>query len=112
MYDVAIPTPPAEGDVCTRCLQPVPWKARRCAGCGHPHHNRRYLPVLIGAAGLLVLAFVMALMYFSARNVDLQNAPAQVDGDAPQDIMVKTPPDNGKPAEPAKPEKRPPLNEK
>jgi predicted amidophosphoribosyltransferase len=62
-------------DRCSRCLQPVPRKAARCPGCGHPASSFRHLPLLIGVTGVFALVFVVAIMYFAVRRADLQNAP-------------------------------------
>jgi len=97
-------------DRCTRCLQPVPRRASRCPGCGHPHNSRRYVPLLIGLAGICALAFVMVLMYYAAWRADMMKADPLVDEQsAKQELMVETPSEGAKPA---KPEKRPPLNDK
>ncbi len=110
---VAKPQPTADGDRCTRCLQPVPYRASRCPGCGQPHASRRYLPLLIGTAGIFALAFVMALMYYAVWRADMMKADPLIDeGSEKQEIMVETPPEGSKPAEPPKPEKKPPLNDR
>ena len=111
---VAQPQPASDGDRCTRCLQPVPYRASRCPACGQPHARRRYLPLLIGTAGIFALAFVMALMYYAAWRADMMKADPLVDSGGPekQEIMVETPSEGGKPADPPKPEKKPPLNDK
>jgi ribosomal protein S14 len=106
--------PARDVDRCTRCLQPVPRNASRCPQCGHPHANRRYVPLLVGVAGIFALAFVMALMYYAAWRADMMKADPLVDpnGAEKQEIMVETPADTKASSEPAKPEKPPPLNEK
>ena len=72
------------------------------------------LPFAIGAAGLILMMFVMLVMYRTARNEDAPTAPAAVEenADRQQDPMVPEPAagSSAKPA--AKPEKRPPLNER
>jgi hypothetical protein len=71
------------------------------------------LPLVIGVAGVFALAFVMALMYYAAWRADMMKADVPVDEQGvKQEIMVPTPPDDGKPAAPEPPEKKPPLNEK
>ena len=110
---VSKPRQPLEGDLCTRCLQPVPYRAARCPGCGQPHNSRRALPLLIGVVGIFALAFVMALMYYAAWRADMMNADVPKDEDGiKQEIMVDTSKNDSKPPEPEKPEKKPPLNEK
>jgi hypothetical protein len=98
---------------CTRCLQPVPVRAARCPGCGQPYKNRRWVPLTIGTIGLLALIFVMGLMYYATWRADLDQAEILADPDGePQEIMVKVPDSNSKPAAPPAPEKKPPLNDK
>jgi len=107
------PEPPGRFDQCTRCLQPVPVRASRCPGCGHPHQNRRWIPLAIGAAGLFALVFVMLLMYYTAWKSDLANRAPLEDESAQPDIMVKTPPEGSQSSSPPPaPEKKPPLNDK
>ena len=83
-------------DLCTRCLQPVPRKASRCPNCREPHSNRSYLPLLIGVAGIFALAFVMALMYYTAWRSDMSNAAPLADDAHAEEIMVPVPADNSK----------------
>ena len=101
-------------DRCPRCLQPVPPKAARCPGCLQPIHSLRLLPFAIGVAGLLALVFAVILMYRMVRTEDAVNAPAPVDESlADRQVLLPDPPPAGsKPAEPPKPEKPPPLNER
>jgi hypothetical protein len=107
------PTQSTATDKCTRCLQPVPYRASRCPACGQPHHNRRSVPLLIGAAGVFALAFVMGLMYYATWRADLMKADVPVDEDGvKQEIMVQPPSEDSAPKEPEKPEKPPPLNDK
>jgi hypothetical protein len=70
------------------------------------------LPFAIGAAGLLLIVFVMLVMYRSARNEDVYTAPVPVEENAAQqqDLLPDPPPANA--AKPAKPDKPPPLNER
>jgi hypothetical protein len=62
----------------------------------------------------LALVFVLFLMYQMAANEDAANAPAPVDEATAEQhaILPDTPPANTKPAEPSKPDKPPPLNER
>ena len=100
----------AKSENCPRCLQPVPPKSFRCPACRQPIHSHRYVPFVIGIAGLLVLLFVALIMYRMAGNEDAANAPALADEQQQKD---DPPPSTSQPtAEPAKPEKPPPLNEK
>ena len=100
------------GDLCTRCLQPVPQRAARCPGCGQPLTNRRSVPLLIGVAGIFALAFMLVLMYYAAWRADMMKADVPVDETGQkQQIMVDTSKTDNKPAEPAQPEKKPPLND-
>ena len=113
--DQAATQPPqtAKSDMCARCLQPVEYRATRCPNCGQPHRSRRFVPLLIGVAGIFALAFVMALMYYAAWRADMMKA--DVPEDEPgikREIMVDTSAGDGKPAEPPAPEKKPPLNDK
>ena len=64
---------------CLRCLQPVPPRVSRCPGCRQPFYSLRSLTLLIGAACLMALLFVVLLMYRMMRNEDAVNAPAPVD---------------------------------
>ena len=70
--------------------------------------------LVIGAVGLMALLFVVLLMYRMVSNEDAANAPAPVDEAAAeqQKLFPDPPPANGKPAEPSKPDKPPPLNER
>jgi hypothetical protein len=98
---------------CPRCLQPIPPQASRCPACRLPIHSQRYVPFAIGIAGLLALLFVAFVMYRMARNEDAANAPVPIDEPQQQEILPDPPPSNTKQrAEPARPEKPPPLNEK
>ena len=101
---------------CPRCLQPVPPKAYRCPGCRQPIHSLRFLrlvPFAIGVAGLLAMAFVMLVLYRTVRNEDSANAPVPVDEKtAEQQQLFPDPAAKGNTKRPAKPEKRPPLNER
>jgi hypothetical protein len=100
---------------CPRCLQPVPPKVSRCPGCLQPIHSQRFLPLAIGVAGLLALVFALLVMYRMVSNEDAENAPTPLDQpsvEQQQDLFPDPPPANSKPSEPAKPEKRPPLDEK
>ena len=103
-----------KGELCSRCLQPVPPKASRCPSCRQPVHSLRLLMLAIGAAGLLVLVFALLVMFRTGRNQDLVEAPAAVDESAaqPQDPFAVPPPANNDSNQPAKPEKKPPLNER
>jgi hypothetical protein len=70
--------------------------------------------LVIGAACLMALLFVVLLMYRMMRNEDAANAPAPVDEVTAeqQKLFPDPPPANSKPAEPSKPDKPPPLNER
>jgi hypothetical protein len=70
--------------------------------------------LVIGAAALMAILFVVFLMYRMVRNEDAANAPAPVDAVAAeqQKLFPDPPPANSKPAEPSKPDKPPPLNER
>ena len=108
----AVHDPKAER--CPRCLQPVPPRVSRCPGCRQPVHSLRSLPLVIGAACLLALLFVVLLMYRMMRNEDAANAPVPVDEVAAeqQKLFPDPPPANSKPSGPSKPDKPPPLNER
>jgi hypothetical protein len=101
-------------DRCPRCLQPVPPQASRCPDCRQPIHSMHLVPFAIGAAGLILMMFVMLVMYRSVRNEDAATAPVTVEenGARQQDPMVREPPDGSRAKPAAKPEKRPPLNER
>src|ERR1017187_5758305 len=102
-----------KGDRCPRCLQAVPPKARRCPGCGQPIHSGRPLIFAIGIAGLLVLVFAMLVMYRLVANEDAANAPVPVEENAaPQEELLPDPAPASRPNQPAKPEKKPPLDER
>ena len=60
------------------------------------------------------LLFVLFLMYQMVTNEDAVNAPAPVDeAAAEQQAIPRDPPPAGtRPAEPSKPDKPPPLNER
>ena len=102
-----------KGDRCPRCLQTVPPKASRCPDCGQPIRSMRSLTFAIGIAGLLVLVFAMIVMYQLVANEDAANAPVPAkENAAPQDELLPDPPPASRPNEPAKPEKKPPLDER
>jgi hypothetical protein len=85
----------------------------RCPGCGQPAYSLRLLPFAIGVAGLLALVFALLLMYRVVRNEDSAGAPAPVDENAAeQQELLPDPPPASKANEPAKPDKRPPLDER
>jgi hypothetical protein len=69
--------------------------------------------LVVGAACLMALLFVVLLMYRMMRNEDAANAPAPVDEvrAEQQKLFPDPPPPNSKPAPPSKPDKPPPLNE-
>ena len=97
---------------CPRCLQPVPPKASRCPQCRQPIHAVRLLPWVLGAVGLLVLLFGLLITFRTMRNEPRVSVPVD-ESAAPQDSLSSEPPGaNNAPSEPAKPEKRPPLNER
>src|SRR5450631_137491 len=100
---------------CPRCLQPVPSKVDRCPGCGQPIASRRFLPLSIGVAGLLALVFAVLVIYQMVSNEDAANAPAPPDPATAekQEALFSDPtPAKAQASEPAKPEKRPPLDER
>ena len=103
----------AKVDRCPRCLQPVPPRASRCPGCGQPMRSARSLTFTIGIAGPLVLLLAMFVMYQLVANEDAANAPVPVEVNAaPQEQLLPDPPPASHPTEPAKPEKKPPLDER
>jgi hypothetical protein len=73
----------------------------------------RFMPFLIGFAGLLALVFAALVMYRMAANEEDANAPPTVDENATQQqpLFPDPPPSNTTSSEPTKPEKKPPLNE-
>ena len=102
-----------KGDRCPRCLQTVSRKARRCPGCGQPIHSARPFVFAIGIVGLLALVFAMLVMYQLVANEDAANAPVPVEENADQQQdPFRDPPRASRPDEPAKPEKKPPLDER
>ena len=113
MPDAAEPvTEDTKGDRCPRCLQTVPPKASHCPGCGQPIRSMRSLTFAIGIAGLLVLVFAMIVMYQLVANEDAANAPVPVDQNAAQQPLIPDSPPESSSDEPAKPEKKPPLDER
>ena len=97
---------------CPRCLQTVPPKASRCPGCGQPIHSARSLIFALGIAGLLVLVFAMVVMYKVVANENAAKAPVPVDENAArQQELFPDPPPASTANEPAKPDKKPPLDE-
>ena len=81
--------------------------------CGQPYSSRRYVPLLIGTAGVFALIFVLLLMYYATWRADLQNGDVPVDEEGrPAEVMVDTSKNADKPDPPPAPEKKPPLNEK
>jgi hypothetical protein len=102
-----------KAECCSRCLQPVPVEAPRCPRCGQPIGSKRVLPLAIGVAGLLALVFAVFLMYRMVSNEDAAKAPPPPDPAATQQqLFPDPPPANSKASEPARPEKRPPLDER
>ena len=103
----------ANAERCPRCLQPVPPRVRRCPGCRQPVHSIRSWTLVIGAACLMALLFVVFLTYRMARNEDAAHAPAPVDEvtASQQKLLPNPPPANSKPAQPSTPDK-PPFNER
>jgi len=97
---------------CPRCLQPVPPKASRCPECRQPIHAVRLLPWVLGAVGFLVLLVGLLITLRTMRNEPRVSVPVDENA-AQQDSFSSEPPGaNNAPSEPAKPEKRPPLNER
>ena len=97
-------------EVCTRCLQPVPASASRCANCGNRVNAFRGLSILVGIIGMAALVFVIVIMFQVVRNVDIESAPPEQQ----QDESGMTPDKPGMSSEqgkPDKPEKPPPLNQ-
>jgi ribosomal protein L11 len=72
------------------------------------------LPFAIGAAGLILMMFVMLVMYRSVRNEDAATAPVTIEENADRqpDPMVPEPPADSTAKPAAKPDKRPPLDER
>jgi len=65
------------GDVCHRCLQPLPPKVGRCPNCGERRQGTvGSIPVLIGTAGVLALAFLIWIMVVVIQNEDIMNGPS------------------------------------
>jgi predicted amidophosphoribosyltransferase len=61
------------GDVCARCMQPVPKNAARCPRCGTPQgHNPRRTGVLLGMVLVLSMVFVIWLMVKAIHEEDLR----------------------------------------
>ena len=104
----------AKAERCPRCFQPVPPRVYRCPGCRQPVQSLRSWPLVIGAVGLMALLFVAILMYRMMSNEDGANAPAPADDVTAeqQKLFPDPPPANSKPAEPSKPDKPPPLNDR
>jgi hypothetical protein len=81
--------------------------------CGQPYSSRRYVPLLIGTAGVFALAFVLLLMYYATWRADVVSGDVPVDDDGqPAEIMVDTSKTADKPDTPPEAPKKPPLNEK
>ena len=103
--------PDPKADRCPRCVRVLPPRASRCPDCGQPihFHSLRLLPFAVGIAGLLALVFVMLVLYRMAKNEEAARAPVPVDENAPQQqLFTDSPPANSH----AKPDKKPPLNER
>ena len=98
---------------CPRCVLVLPPKASRCPYCGQPIHSMRFLPFVIGIAGLMALVFAALVMYKMAANEEDANAPLTVDQNATQQqpLFPDPPPTNSNSHEPTKSDKKPPLNE-
>src|ERR1039458_610582 len=88
---VQVPAPRVEqpnGERCSRCLQPLPPRRRRCPGCGHLAPSRRALPLTIGIVGVCALVFFMLVMYQVVTDEDLAKAPTLVDEGAQSQEQV------------------------
>jgi hypothetical protein len=73
----------------------------------------RYVPLAIGVTGLLAMVFVMLVLYRMVRNEDAVNATLPPDdATARQQQLFPDATAKGQAKKPAKPEKRPPLNER
>jgi hypothetical protein len=86
-------------DICHRCLQPVPEKARRCPHCGDPLQKSPNMRLLLGLFGLMVfvvVAFfaVVRLTHSGDAGAPPDDAQQQQDGSAPR----SPPPPEVKPA--------------
>jgi ribosomal protein L40E len=82
-----------KGEICHRCMQPVPSGAQRCPHCGSPLQSLRRVSIYIGIGGMLALVFVIWVMITVVRNADIETSPPKTEQSAPQ------------------PEKPPPLNQ-
>jgi hypothetical protein len=83
-------------EVCHRCLQPVPPKAKNCPHCGDPLAHHVNLALLLGMFGLLM---VVVIAFFAIRLMNSGGAVQQpaLDDDQQQD---QTQPHPNPPPEP------------
>src|SRR4051794_38850605 len=108
---------------CARCLQPIASDSVRCTHCGQPIHNpRRLIFLMVAAAGVLAVIFMLVIMYRVVYLADLEEAgpveseqsaaPAAQFSDASTTSQeAPPPPKDAKPPEPLAPDKPPPLNQ-
>lgn len=108
---------------CIRCYEPVPVNAARCPHCRQPLSNaKRFVPMIVGAAGVLALLFLLVMMYRVVYLTDLEHAkPLEDEQSVARDPFANpatsasqdkpAAKSDDKPAETAKPDKPPPLNQ-
>jgi len=56
------------GEVCHRCLQPVPSKAARCPNCGDPLRKGANIRTVLGIFGLVIFLAVAFIGFRMMQN--------------------------------------------
>jgi uncharacterized paraquat-inducible protein A len=56
------------GEVCHRCLQPVPSKATRCPNCGDPLRKGVNIRTVLGIFGLVIFLAVAVIGFRMMQN--------------------------------------------
>jgi len=87
------------GEVCHRCLQPVPPAASRCPHCGDPVHKSSHIRTILGVLGLLMF---LAAVVVAVRLMQTSGPRPATDDD--QHVA-------GQPDTPPPPEKKPALGQ-
>ena len=98
-------------EACPRCLRPVPFQETRCENCGQAITGHRNITLWFGVGGVGALVFLVVLMWMVVHNEEVMNAPVPVDTQGQKEELLPDTSKTDKAAEPAKPEKPPPLNQ-
>jgi ribosomal protein L40E len=74
-----------KGPICARCTVAIPPKAARCPTCGTLTPRTKAMPIFAGICGILALAFIVLVMWYSARESEdpVPEAPAPTQSSKP-----------------------------